>query len=212
MCSVHHISKSILVLWSMLKLLSLHKPIARLVERGVHIIICGPVDMWYRYTCTSLCSLGWVLKYLHHILGYSGWPTTLKKNTILHAVVCKFLSESGVQVHPPAYGPVTIVNIWPAVILEEPKAQYAVIGKNATFTCSTIGIEAYWVLNTIPMTITYPQEKMAYEDQGVTFLEDITQEYYNLTMIVEASLALNNTVIFCSVIAEDYTIIMSQEV
>ena len=86
------------------------------------------------------------------------------------------------------------------------------IGKNATFTCSTIGIEAYWVLNTIPMTITYPQEKMAYEDQGVTFLEDITQEYYNLTMIVEASLALNNTVIFCSVIAEDYTIIMSQEV
>ena len=28
-------------------------------------------------------------------LGYSGWPMTLKKSTILHAVVSKFLSERG---------------------------------------------------------------------------------------------------------------------
>ena len=54
------------------------------------------------------------------------------------------------------------------------------IGENATFTCSTIGKEAYWVLNAIPMTISYPDEKKAYEDQGVIFLEDIYQQYYNL--------------------------------
>ena len=107
----------------------------------------------------------------------------------------------------------TIVNILLAEILEEPKAQYAVIGKNVTFTCNTIGIEAFWVLNAIPMTITYEDEKKTYEDQGVTFLEEITQRYYNLTMIVEASLELNNTVIFCSVVGEeDFTIVMSQEV
>ena len=68
------------------------------------------------------------------------------------------------------------------------------------------------MLNATPMTIAYQSEMKAYEDQGVTFLEDITQRYYNLTMIVEASLALNNIVIFCSVVGEDYTIIMSQEV
>ena len=87
------------------------------------------------------------------------------------------------------------------------------IGKNATFTCDTIGREAYWVLNTIPMTITYPNEKKAYEEQGVIFLEpDISQEYYNLTMIVNATLALNNTILFCSAISSDYTVQMSQEV
>ena len=68
------------------------------------------------------------------------------------------------------------------------------------------------MLNTIPMTITYLHEKEAYEDREVIFLEDTTQEYYNLTMIVEASLALNNTVIFCSVVDEDLTTVMSQEV
>jgi hypothetical protein len=86
------------------------------------------------------------------------------------------------------------------------------IGKNVTFTCNTIGREAYWVLNAIPMTITYPNEKQAYEDQGVIFLEDVHQQYYNLTMIINASLALNNTEIFCSVIDLDYTVEMSQEV
>ena len=86
------------------------------------------------------------------------------------------------------------------------------IGKNATFTCNTTGREAYWVLNAIPMTISYPNEKQAYEDQGVIFFEDISQKYYNLTMIIHASLALNNTSLFCSVIDSDYTVKMSHEV
>ena len=62
------------------------------------------------------------------------------------------------------------------------------------------------------MTIAYQSEMKAYEDQGVTFLEDITQRYYNLTMIVEVSLALNNLVIFCLAVDEDLTTVMSQEV
>ena len=49
-----------------------------------------------------------MLKCLHYILGYSGWSATLKKCTILHAVVCKILSERGVQVHPPAPPPPTL--------------------------------------------------------------------------------------------------------
>ena len=80
------------------------------------------------------------------------------------------------------------------------------LGKNATFTCNTIGREAYWVLNAIPMTISYPNEKQAYEDQGVIFSEDVSQQYYNLTMIIHTSLALNNTMLFCSVIDSDYTV------
>ena len=86
------------------------------------------------------------------------------------------------------------------------------IGENVTFTCNTIGREAHWVLNTIPMTISYPDKRQAYEDQGVIFLEDIHQQYYNLTMIINASLALNNTVIFCTVLDLDYVVEMSQEV
>ena len=86
------------------------------------------------------------------------------------------------------------------------------IGENVTFICNTIGGEAHWVLNAIPMTISYPDERQAYEDQGVIFLEDVHQQYYNLTMIINASLALNNTVIFCTVIDLDYTVEMSQEV
>ena len=62
------------------------------------------------------------------------------------------------------------------------------------------------------MTISYPNEKQAYEDQGVIFLEDISQQYYNLTMIIHASLALNNTMLFCSVIGSDFTVEMSREV
>ena len=87
------------------------------------------------------------------------------------------------------------------------------IGENATFTCNAIGVEAYWVLNAIPMTISYPDEKKAYEDQGVIFLEDIYQPYYNLTMIIHTkNFTLNNSVVFCSVIDVDYTVEMSQEV
>ena len=86
------------------------------------------------------------------------------------------------------------------------------IGENVTFTCNTIGREAYWVLNAIPMTISYPDEREVYEDQGVIFLEDVHQQYHNLTMVINASLVLNNTVIFCTVIDLDYTVEMSQEV
>ena len=68
------------------------------------------------------------------------------------------------------------------------------------------------MLNAIPMTIAYQSEMKTYEDQGVTFLEDITQRYYNLTMIVEVNLALNNIVIFCLAVDEDLTTVMSQEV
>ena len=62
------------------------------------------------------------------------------------------------------------------------------------------------------MTISYPDQKQAYEDQGVIFLEDIHQLYYNLTMVINASLALNNTEIFCTAIDLDFTVQMSQEV
>ena len=62
------------------------------------------------------------------------------------------------------------------------------------------------------MTISFPNEKQAYEDQGVIFLKNISQQYYNLTMIIHTSLALNNTILFCSVIDSDYTLEMSQEV
>ena len=86
------------------------------------------------------------------------------------------------------------------------------IGENATFTCNAIGVEAYWVLNTFPMTISYPDGKKAYEDQGMIFLEDIYQQYYNLTMFIHTSLALNNTIIFCSVIDVDSTMEISQEI
>ena len=62
------------------------------------------------------------------------------------------------------------------------------------------------------MTITYQDVKQGYEDRGVVFMEDITQEYYNLTMIIHASLDLNNTVIFCSAIGSDWTVTMSHEI
>ena len=97
-------------------------------------------------------------------------------------------------------------------ILEEPRTQYAMIGENVMFTCNTVGREAHWVLNAIPMTTSYPDAMQAYEDQGVIFLEDINQQYYNLTMVINASLALNNTEIFCTVIDLDFIVEMSQEI
>ena len=106
----------------------------------------------------------------------------------------------------------SLLYIYLTEILEEPKTQYTMIGENVTFTCNTIGREAHWVLNAIPMTISYPDQKQAYEDQGVIFLEDINQQYYNLTMIINASLALNNTEIFCTVIDLDFTVKMSKEI
>ena len=97
-------------------------------------------------------------------------------------------------------------------ILEEPKTQYVLIGKNATFTCKSSGVDAHWAINHIPMTITYPEQKQEYEDKGVVFLEDQTNGYYNITMIMHASMELNNTLIFCTVIGHDYSSYMSKEV
>ena len=62
------------------------------------------------------------------------------------------------------------------------------------------------------MTISYPNKMKAYEDEGVAFMEDISEYYYNLTMNIPATVALNNTVIFCSAIGRDYTVRMSPEV
>ena len=62
------------------------------------------------------------------------------------------------------------------------------------------------------MTITYPEQKQEYEDKGVVFLEDQTNGYYNITMIMHASMELNNTLIFCTVIGHDYSSYMSKEV
>ena len=62
------------------------------------------------------------------------------------------------------------------------------------------------------MTISYQPQKQEYEDKGVVFHEDITQDYYNLTMIIHASMDLNNTLIFCTVIGHDFSSYMSEEV
>lgn len=102
-----------------------------------------------------------------------------------------------------------------STVLEEPKTQYALVGKNATFTCNWPGSsnEVYWTLNHIPMTITYEAQKQGYMDKGVVFMEDFTNEYYNLTMIMYGGLELNNTLIFCTVLGRDWTVsAMSQEV
>ena len=62
------------------------------------------------------------------------------------------------------------------------------------------------------MTISYLQKKQEYEDKGVMFHEDIAQDYYNITMIIHASMDLNNTEIFCVVVGQDYLSTMSEEV
>ena len=98
-------------------------------------------------------------------------------------------------------------------ILEGPKTQYVLIGKNATFTCKSSGVEALWSINRTPMTISYWQQKQEYEDKGVIFPDDIvTEDYYNITLIIHASMDLNNTEIFCVVVGHDYVSIMSEEV
>lgn len=97
-------------------------------------------------------------------------------------------------------------------ILEGPKTQYVLIGKNATFTCKSSGIEAHWALNHIPMTDSFLQQKQAFEDKGVIFIEDQTEHYNNITMIIHASAELNNTLIFCTVLGRDFSSDMSDEV
>lgn len=97
-------------------------------------------------------------------------------------------------------------------IFEEPKTQYALIGKNATFTCKASGREAYWTLNNIPLSVTHEKEKHDFENMGVVFIEDVQGQYHNLTMIIHASLDLNNTKIFCTALGSDFNVMMSQEI
>ena len=97
--------------------------------------------------------------------------------------------------------------------MEEPKTQYVLIGRNATFTCKSSGTDAHWAINHIPMTLSYQEQKQEYEDKGVIFPEDVvTQDHYNISLIMHASLELNNTMIFCTVIGHDYRSYMSEEV
>lgn len=97
--------------------------------------------------------------------------------------------------------------------MEGPKTQYVLIGKNATFTCKSTGTNAHWAINHTPMTISYEQQKQEYEDKGVVFPEDVvTQDHYNISLIVHASLELNNTLIFCTVYGHEYRSYMSEEV
>lgn len=76
------------------------------------------------------------------------------------------------------------------------------------------GIEddAHWELNKVPITLSFENEKLEYEDRGVIFKEDISQEYYNLTMIIPAILDYNNTNITCVAIAPDFRRIFSRNV
>ena len=92
-----------------------------------------------------------------------------------------------------------------AAILEGPKTRYVLIGRNATFTCKSSGTDAHWAINHIPMTLSYQEQKQEYEDKGIIFPEDVvTQDHYNnISLIMHASLELNNTVIFCTVIGHD---------
>ena len=70
----------------------------------------------------------------------------------------------------------------------------------------------YWALNGLPLTITYQDKKQEYEDKGVVFMEESIGEYYNLTIIIPASMEFNNTVLLCSVLGADYTSSTSPEV
>ena len=102
-------------------------------------------------------------------------------------------------------------------IIKEPETQYVLTGENATFECHTTvrsGIEddAHWELNRVPITLSFEKKKQEYEEQGVIFKEDISQEHYNLTMIIPASLDFNNTEITCVAIAPDFIRIFSRNV
>ena len=77
---------------------------------------------------------------------------------------------------------------------------------------SEIEDDAHWELNKVPITLSFENEKLKYENRGVIFQENISQEYYNLTMIIPASLDFNNTEITCVAIAPDYIRIFSRNV
>ena len=86
------------------------------------------------------------------------------------------------------------------------------IGENAMFTCKTTGTEAVWVLNSIPMSISYPDQVRDYEDKGVVFVENSSQNNHNLTMTIPATVTLNNTEISCYAVGTDFTQAFSQNV
>ena len=63
------------------------------------------------------------------------------------------------------------------------------------------------------MKLAYQQQKQDYEDKGVVFPDDVVDsKYYNITMIMHASMELNNTLIFCTVIGHNFYSYMSEEV
>ena len=80
------------------------------------------------------------------------------------------------------------------------------------FTCKTTGIEAFWVLNDISMTRSFPGQVQDYENKGVVFVENSTQNNHNLTMTIPATVTLNNTEISCHAIRSDYTQAFSKKV
>ena len=87
------------------------------------------------------------------------------------------------------------------------------MGENATFECHTAGIsEAHWDNNETPVSLTFPDAIQEYKDRGVIFKEDISLEYYNLTMIIPTSLDFNNTEVTCVAISSDFSFISSRKV
>ena len=84
-------------------------------------------------------------------------------------------------------------------ILEPLEDQYGLIGSNITVTCKTRGgTEAFWVLNGTSITVSHQADKQRYKNIGVVFSHTESDGYYNLTMIVPASLPMNNTSIGCT--------------
>ena len=87
------------------------------------------------------------------------------------------------------------------------------IGTNATFTCDTIGTkEVNWVLNDVPMSVSYLDRMQQYEDNGVVFAEDKSQYHYNLTMTIPAIVDFNKTNISCFGYDKDFYSIQSDKV
>ena len=71
----------------------MNRPVARLIERGEG----AHNNMWASgHVILMQFRLSAQVPELH-----TRWPTTLKKNTILHAVAYKFLSERGGAPAPP---------------------------------------------------------------------------------------------------------------
>ena len=85
------------------------------------------------------------------------------------------------------------------------------IGTNVTLSCKTRGgTQAFWTLNRTAITVSHESAKQYYENIGVLFTRTESNEYYNLTMVAPAVLAMNNTSISCA--ARGSGVQMSNEV